>query len=120
MIKIKRINILILLISLAGFLASWAITKRFFISTGFFAGGIVFLFLFLHLQIIIKDLFKKRRRYFIFTYFLRLFLISLFFYGSIIISKDFFLLTMLGFIISSLSLIGEGIINIFTKGESDG
>ncbi len=119
MIKIKRINILILLISLTGFFVSWAITKKFFISTGFLAGGLSFLFLFLHLQFIIKDFFNKKRGYFIFTYFLRLFLITLFFYVSIVISKEFFLLTMIGFSVSSLSLIGEGIINILKKGESD-
>ena len=120
MIKIKRINILILLISSTGFFLSWIISKKFLLGIGFLSGGIAFLLLFVHLQVIIKQLFKKKRGYFVFTYFLRLFLISLFFYGSIIISKDFFLLTMIGFISSSLSLIVEGIINIFIKGESDG
>jgi len=118
--EIKRVNYLILTISILGMIILFFIKKRVLSGIAFFSGGGAFLLLFIHLQYIIKNLLSKKKGLFVFTYFGRLFLITLFFYGSISISKDFFLFAMIGFIISSLSLIGEGIIGIITKGEKDG
>ncbi len=120
MIQIKRINYLILAISIGGMILLFLIKKRILCGIAFFSGGMAFLLLFVHLQYVIKKLLSKGKVAFVFTYFGRLFLITLFFYGSINISKDFFLFAMVGFIISSLSLVGEGIINIIVKGERDG
>ena len=96
------------------------------IEVGAFLGGsVVFLLLFIHLEVIVKNFIPlqdettKNKRKLIFSYFIRFLLIIIFFYATIKISKRVFLMAMLGFIVSSLSLLIFGLSLIF-KGDGDG
>ncbi len=96
------------------------------IEVGAFLGGsIVFLLLFRHLEVVVKNFIPlegettKNNRKLIFSYFIRFLLIIIFFYATIKISKRVFLVAMLGFIVSSLSLLIFGLSLIF-KGDGDG
>ncbi len=118
--KIRRINYLILGTTLAGAFLVFTIKEKIFPAIAFLSGGFLFFILFVHLQTIVKKLMSGKKSVLLFTYFGRLFLITLFFYGSINISKEFFLFAMFGLICSSLSLILEGFISIFERGEENG
>ncbi len=96
------------------------------IEVGAFLGGsIVFLLLFRHLEVVVKNFIPlqsettRNSKKLIFSYFIRFLLIIIFFYATIKISKRVFLMAMLGFIVSSLSLLIFGLSLIF-KGDGDG
>ncbi len=116
---IKSINRIILLLMLLGSIITLLLTKRILLLGAFLIGSSCFLLLFLHLQYIFKgNLTKPKKIYF--TYFIRLLLIIFVFYVSIKISKEFFIVSLIGFIVSSFSLMIGGLLIVFKNGGTDG
>jgi len=108
-----------LVLMFLGMIITFFITGRLILSGAFFFGALCFLFLFLHLQYIFKGDMRKNKKIF-FTYFFRLSLIIFVFYVSIKISKEFFIVSLIGFIIASFSLMIQGLLIVFRDGGADG
>jgi len=110
---IKRINYIIIFLAFFGSAVSMIFFKSLKLSFGYFVGSLIFFFLFLHLQCIIKEDFSKTKSLKkVFTYLLRFGLIVVIFYVSIKVSKDFFTFVMIGFVTASLSLTIAGLFDI--------
>jgi len=102
-----------------GTILTFFITNKLLLAGAYLLGALCFLFLFLHLQYMFKGDIRKNKKIY-FTYFFRLSLIIFLFYVSIKISKEFFILAIVGFIIASFSLMIQGLLIVFRNGGADG
>ena len=115
----RRISRCILWLTLLGSVVAGILGRSPLWALSFFLGGGAFWLLFQHLRSLFGEE-KGPKGAYLLTYLLRLSLIGLFFYATLLVSKTFFLGAAAGFMTATFSLTLEGLREIFLRGERDG